>query len=145
MGDFKHYNESGGFDEYLYHQVGDTITASNGVQGKVINADSDPNDESFHEGLPLYSNTSEVYFKRNDEGDHEIEQARVYKDRRAYLDLDWGHGHGTHKKGVVHVQEWRYNSKGEWVRNKKERDLSNAEIERYGELILLANPNAKLR
>ena len=70
MGDFKNYNSSGGFDEYLYHQVGDTITASNGLQGKVMNGNSDPKDEKFHEGLPMYSNTSEVYFKRNDQPPH---------------------------------------------------------------------------
>lgn len=40
MGDVKSYRASGGFDQYLYRQVGDTITASNGVQGKVINVDS---------------------------------------------------------------------------------------------------------
>lgn len=145
MGDFKSYNPSGGFDQYTYHQVGETITASNGVQGKVINGNSDEKDELFHESLPIFSNTSEVYFKRNDEKPHEIEQARIYKNRKAALDFDWGHGHGEHEKGVVHVQEWYCNNKGKWVRRKKARGLSNEEIERYGELIKLANPNARLR
>jgi len=145
MGDVKHFIESGGFDEYLYHQVGDTITSSNGVQGKVINGNGDPSDEYFHDSLPIYSNTSEVYFKRNDLGQHDIEQARVYHDRKAALDFDWGHAHGSHEKGVVHVQEWHYNKKGEWVRKKGERGLSNEEIDRYGELLKLANPNVRLR
>lgn len=63
MGDFANYLPAGGFSEYLYHDVGDVITADNGVQGKVINKYTDPNDEEFHESLPTYSNTSEVYFK----------------------------------------------------------------------------------
>lgn len=37
MGDFKTYNTSGGFDQYLYYQVGDVIVARNGVQGKIVN------------------------------------------------------------------------------------------------------------
>jgi len=145
MGDVKYYNEAGGFDECLYHQVGDTITASNGVQGKVINSNNDPTDESFHDSLPIYSNTSEVYFKKSDVGQHEIEQARVYHNRKAALDFDWGHAHGSHEKGVVHVQEWHFNKNGQWVRQKRERGMSNEEIARYGELLKLANPNVRLR
>jgi len=145
MGDLKNFNPDGGFDEYLYHQVGDTITASNGVQGKVINKNEDTMDESFHDSLPLYSNTSEVYFKRSDEYPHEIEQARVYIDRKAALDFDWGHAHGSHEKGVVHVQEWYLDHRNRWVRSKVERGLNNDEIKRYGELLRLANPNVRLR
>jgi len=145
MGCVKNFNSNGGFDEYLYHQVGETITASNGVQGKVINKNDDPADELFHDSLPIYSHTSEVYLKRNDRLPHEIEQARVYINRKAALDFDWGHAHGSHEKGVVHVQEWHYNKKGKWVRKKEERGLSNEEIARYGELLKLANPNVRLR
>lgn len=36
MGNSREYTKSGGFSQYLYHQVGETITASNGVQGKIV-------------------------------------------------------------------------------------------------------------
>lgn len=144
MGDLSKYVESGGFTEYLYHDVGDIITASNGVQGKVINGPQDPKDESFHESLPLYSDTSEVYFKKSDEGEHLIEQARVFKDRQPSIDIDWGHTHGEFKEGTVHVHEWVPKPGGGFKR-KPPRLATAAELERYGELIKKANPNLKLR
>lgn len=144
MGDIKNYNETGGFDEYLYYQDGDVITASNGVQGKVVNDINEQNlkedEKTFHESLPMYSNTSEVYFKRSDEGGHYIEQARVYINRKAALDLDWGHGHGEHKIGFVHVHEWRINKNGKWVRGRNPRKMTKYEIERYGELLTMVYP-----
>lgn len=82
MGDFKSYNPSGGFDQYLYTQIGDTITASNGVQGKVITEFTMTPAKPFHESLPIYSNTSEVYLKKSDKGTYAIEQARVYHGRK---------------------------------------------------------------
>lgn len=144
MGDFSKFIESGGFSEYIYHDVGDFITASNGVQGKVINGSLDPNDESFHESLPLYSNTSEVYLKKADEGEHMIEQARVYIDRHPSIDIDWGHTHGKFKEGTIHVHEWVQNPDGSWKREPP-RAANNSELNRYGELIKKANPNLKLR
>ncbi len=36
MGLQQDYNESGGFSRYLYYQVGETITTSNGVVAKVV-------------------------------------------------------------------------------------------------------------
>lgn len=145
MGDFKSYNPSGGFDQYLYYQVGDTITAENGVQGKVIDEYTSSGTGKYHSSLPMYSNTSEVYFKKSDEGSNPIEQARVYKDRKVALDFDWGHEHGTYPKGVVHVHEWHLNKKGKWVRGANPRCMNNSEIARYGDLIKKANPNARLR
>lgn len=144
MGDFSKYVESGGFTEYLYHEVGDIITASNGLQGKVINGPADPKDESFHESLPLYSDTSEVYFKKSDEGDHPIEQARIFKDRHPSIDIDWGHTHGKFKEGTIHIHEWKPKQGGGWDR-KPPRAANNAEIERYGELLKKANPSIKFR
>lgn len=144
MGDFANYLPSGGFSQYLYHDVGEVITADNGVQGKVINKFTDPNDEEFHESLPLYSNTSEVYFKKSDEGDHPIEQARVYKDRHPLFDFDWGHSHKNYKEGTVHVHVWYKNNNGQWQRGEP-RQLNNDEIARYGDLLKKANSNVKLR
>lgn len=145
MGDLSKYVESGGFTEYLYHEVGDVITASNGVQGRVINGPADSSDESFHESLPLYSDTSEVYFKKSDEGGgHPIEQARVFKNRQPAMDIDWGHTHGEFKVGTVHVHEWVRKPGGGWKR-KPPRAANNAELKRYGELIKKANPNVRLK
>ena len=142
MGDVKSYNSSGGFDQYLYRQVGETITASNGVQGKVITSSAD--DNMFHDSLPFYSNTSEVYFKVSDET-KQIEQARIYKERKVALDFDWDHTHKPYEKGVVHVHEWHMNKKGEWKRSRTPRFMNDEEMKRYGELIKKANPKAKLR
>lgn len=35
MGMQRLYYDSGGFSKYLYHQVGETIIASNGIEGKI--------------------------------------------------------------------------------------------------------------
>lgn len=142
MGNGRLYQESGGFTEYLYRQVGCTITASNGVQGKIVTEYRD--NEKYHSSLPQYSNTSEAYFK-NDDITHEVEQARIYKNRRASLDLDWGHQHKEFPKGVVHVHEWRQDKKGNWTRTEKVRYMNNNEISRYGELLRKANENVRFR
>ncbi len=145
MGQQREYIESGGFSSYLYIQQGDTIVAANGVEGKVV----DKIEGSSYDGLPIFSNTSEVYFKRNQKG--EIIQARIYKDRKPVCDFDWDHSH-TNKNGekfeagVVHVQSFKQKSDGSWMRvSNKARYMSNEEMERYGELIKKANPKAKLR
>ena len=57
MGQQREYIESGGFSSYLYIQQGDTIVAANGVEGKVV----DKIEGSSYDGLPIFSNTSEVY------------------------------------------------------------------------------------
>lgn len=145
MGQQREYIESGGFSSYLYTQKEDTIVASNGVEGKVV----EKIEGSAYDGLPIFSNTSEVYFKRNPQG--EIIQARIYKDRKPVCDFDWDHAH-TNKSGekfeagVVHVQSFEQKNDGTWKRiSNKARYMSNEEMERYGELIKKANPNAKLR
>lgn len=145
MGLQREYIESGGFSTYLYTQQGDTVVASNGVEGKVV----EKIEGTAYDGLPIYSNTSEVYFKRNAQG--KIIQARIYKDRKPVCDFDWDHTH-TNKpgekfeEGVVHVQPFRLKPDGTWKReSKKARYMSLEEMRRYGELIKKANPNVKLR
>jgi len=140
MGGVSAYLDTGGFSEYLYHQVGDVISA-NGVSGKVLAKEGD---DRSHEGLPTYSNTSEVYFKLK-EYTNIVEQARIYKDRQAVLDFDWGHDHHEFKEGVVHVHEWYKNKNGKWVRSSKARHLNNEEMKKYGDLLKKANPNIKFR
>lgn len=145
MGSFKRYVATGGFSQYLYYQVGDTITAENGIQGKVVDKIDSSDNIKFHDSLPIYSNTSNVYFKRSDEGNNPIEQARIYTDRKATLDFDWGHTHGEHPKDVVHVHEWHFDKNGHWIRNANPRFMNNEEIANYGDLIKKANPNVRLR
>jgi len=144
MGDFKQYNESGGFDQYLYCQVGDTVTADNGVRGKVIDKITDES-QVFHDSLPMYSNTSEVYFKMSDKGSHPIEQARVYKSRKVALDFDWNHKHGDFEIGVVHVHEWYEDENGHWTRSDHPRYMNEEEIAQYENLFKKAAPWIKLR
>ena len=145
MGQQRQYLENGGFSSYLYTQRGDTFVASNGVEGKVV----EKIDGTAFDGLPLYSNTSEVYLKRDAQGN--IIQARIYKDRKPVCDFDWNHEH-TNKKtgevfpqGTVHVQEFKPKN-GTYVRDSKNaRYMSDAEISRYGELIQMVCPWARLR
>lgn len=140
MGGFKKYNPAGGFSEYLYHADGEPITAG-GITAKVVTR---IDDDAFHSSLPLYSNTGTAYMKRSDEEGHEIEQLRIYQDRKAVLDFDWGHSHGDHMKGTVHVHvltsDGNLHSDASAVRY-----MSNEEIAKYGSLIKAANPNVKLR
>ena len=124
----------------MYHQIGETLS-SNGVSGKVI--EKQGNDRA-HDGLLKYSNTSDVYFKLDDQTKL-IEQARIYKDRLVAYDFDWGHTHKEYKEGVIHVHEWYLNKKGKWVRSNKSRLLNNSEIEKYGELLKKANPKVMFR
>jgi len=142
MGDGRNYRESGGFDQYHYHQVGDTITSSNGVQGKII--EKKDSSKEYHDGLPMYANTSEVYFKISDKT-KKIEQARIYANRKVALDFDWGHSHKEFEEGVVHVHVWYKNKNDDWVRSKHPRMMNNFEMKRYGELLKLADSDVKLR
>jgi hypothetical protein len=140
MGGQRSYLESGGFSEYLYHQVGETITA-NGISGKVI----EPYGNNLsHSGLPQYSNTSNIYFKLDDKTG-KIEQARVYDGRKVAYDFDWGHTHKEYNAGIVHVHEWHKNSSGNWVRSSKPRGMNNDEIKKYGPLLKKANSEVRLR
>lgn len=146
MGLQREYIESGGFSTYLYYQDGKTIATSNGVERKVVSKI----EGTAYDGLPIFSNTSEVYLKRNKNG--EIVQTRIYKDRKPICDFDWDNPHKNKKsgesfeKGVVHVQEFKQKPDGAWYRDSRHaRYMSPDEMKRYGELIKKANPNAKLR
>lgn len=140
MGSFKVYNSKGGFTQYLYRQVGESVSAD-GVTAKITTR---IDDDAFHSSLPLYSNTSTAYAKCSDKGNHEIEQLRIYSDRKAAIDFDWGHQHGACAKGVVHVHI--VPSNGSLRGNpQKVRYMNNEEIAKYGALIKKLNPNVKLR
>lgn len=141
MGGLKHYLQTGGFTEILYQQVGETISAG-GISAKVIDKNDGP---GTHDGLPMYSNTAEVYLKLSDKTNL-IEQARIYTDRKACFDFDWGHTHDAdHPKGIVHVHEWFVGKDGQLKRGHKVRLMNNDEMARYGELLKKAFPNIKFR
>lgn len=145
MGLQRLYLESGGFSSYMYYQHGETLTASNGVQAKVIKKV----DGNGINGLPIMSKTGEMYLKANKSG--EIIQARIYKNREPHFDLDWGHPHTNldgekFPRDVVHVQSFYKGEDGGFVRNSKyARYMTPEEISRYGEILRRINPNIKFR
>lgn len=148
MGNQQYYIEEGGFSQWLYRTHPDYETIEiNGVRGQVIYCVDDVND--IHTSLPSYANTSDVYF-RIENG--EVVQGKLYLSREMALDFDWDHEH-TNKKtgehfemGTVHVQSYKKNNKGKFVRDSnKARLMTDAEIEKYGPLIHAFNPNVKFR
>lgn len=147
MGSQRKLIEGGGFSEYLYKQVGETLYM-NGLKCKTI-VKIDAKDK--HDGLPLYSNTSDIYFKISNKTG-EVEQIRVYENRKPLLDIDWGHEHQnedtkmTFPIGVAHVQEWSFDSKsGKPVRSEIAHFITDVEFEKYGEIIKKVYPNIKFR
>lgn len=144
MGNQRQYLKGGGFSEYLYKDESPKVTI-NGVTGKMISKVTDPT--GTHDGLPTYSNTSDIYFKKGEDG--LASQAKVYKDRKTILDFDWNHTHKnpdgtTFPKGTVHVQVYKVDDNGNIVRlSKKARPMTEYEIKKYGPIILHFNPNVK--
>lgn len=102
--------------------------------------------ESKHQkngALPRYSNTPNTkYFHQNSKG--RIDQLRIFKGRNSFLDIDWGHGHGSIPRGTPHIQQWRFDSKTEsLIRVGKERPMSTYMWRKYGDAILKADPGVK--
>lgn len=124
--------------------VGSAVVV-NGIKGKVVKRIGDPDNRSV---LPFYSGTSDVYFRKNENG---ICQARVYLERKMMIDFDWGHSHTnksdkqSFKSGVVHVQTWQWRSDGSFKRQPDARLMTGEEIRKYGKLILHFAPDAKFR
>lgn len=88
MGNQRQFNPIGGFSEYLYTSVSDSVII-NGVKGRVISlADRYDNRK---DNLPTYSNTSDIYFRKNE--NDEVVQGKVYQSREMIMDFDWGHSH----------------------------------------------------
>lgn len=141
MGNVRFYESAGGFSKYLFYQVGEAITDSKGLTGKIVTEYESV--KKLHSSLPNISNTSKVYFKLDDK-DKSVEQARVYIRRHAAYDFDWGHTHGSFRKGTVHVHEWHKGEEGKWQRSAEPRLMTPYEIACFGEIIHLANPKAKL-
>ena len=145
MGGQNYYKAEGGFSQYLYQHVGEVIEM-NGLRVKTIEYVGTKN---HHEGLPIYSNTSDVYLKiKKGSTECEIEQARIYKNRHAVMDLDWGHQHikgSKYTEGKVHVHFYEEKN-GKYFKNeKKSRFMNNEEIKLYGPIIRKVAPHVKFR
>lgn len=116
------YLASGGFVEYHYETTG----IIDGV--KIIHyKDGNPK-------LPEFSNTSNKYLGRNTKG--RIIQLRVYENRYAALDFDWGHSHEGSGINHVHIHEWVNG-----VRQRNPKPMTIEQIKKYGELLRKADEN----
>lgn len=101
--------------------------------------------------LPAYSNTSDMYFKRDASG--EIVQLRVYdKQHRAMYDIDINPKRSHNNKdgttilaGITHIHEWKVDANGNLVRGRKARLLTKSEIKKYGKKLEAANKNVKYK
>lgn len=140
MGKESLYIRDGGFSEYTY-RTKDVITDGN-IMGKLI----EPYASEDHQSLPLYSNTSKIYF-RKDTNTGKITQMRIYVNRKAAYDIEWGHAHKQFQIGDVHVHVWHKNKKGKWVGRGKgkyeARPMAEDEKAKYGGLIKKADPTAR--
>ena len=108
------------------------------MTGKVV---TKIDDESNHQGLPFYSNTSDFYVKISEE-DGTPEQIRIFKNLKAVIDIDWNHPHHPFKKGEIHVHDCVINQEGK-PKRKSARAATSDEIKKYGRLIKKINPNVK--
>ena len=106
--DFFSRDAKGRRSEYVSLERAKTV---NGVKGHIIKK---AGDSDTHTNLPCYSNTSDVYFRKNAYG---VCQARVYIGQKQFLDFDWSHKHTNQgsdgrsfDKGHVHVQVWKENA-----------------------------------
>ncbi|MBD5303696.1 MAG: hypothetical protein HDS18_02950 [Bacteroides sp.] len=143
----------GGFSQYLYcdHDGWATIELG-GIKAKVVRNISDQ--DGLHTSLPMAAGTSEMYLRLDNFGNPV--QARVYINRFSSLDFDWGHPHYNNPKkggdgkvfpkGVVHIQEFTSESDGSGYRmSYNARYASEAEINKYGEILKAFNPKIKFR
>jgi hypothetical protein len=145
MGTQRTLVKSGGFSSHCYYSVGQPICTSNGIVAKVVKKIN----ETPFDGLPIFSDTGEVYLKADINGN--VIQARIYRNRCPVCDFDWDHPHKNangerFEEGVVHVQEFKLNANGEWKRlGKKARYMTDDEIARYGELLRKLKSDIKFR
>ena len=141
MGSGRNYNPEGGFKTYNWQFYGETIDGVKIIYNK-------PGTEG-PDGLPYHSGASKAYFKKVK---GEIVQLRLYKNRRAFLDIDINplkpHNHKGKNympAGITHVHEWIPKKEGGFRRNKYARFLSDQEIKDFGDLLEKANSNVRYR
>lgn len=139
MGGLKHLQPQGGYSTRALYKTDEVVTKY-GITAKVL---SKIDGLKGHDGLPMTSNTSTYYMKRDDKG--RIEQIRIYSKRMGIIDLDWGHQHKDKPVGVVHVHHYKYDSRGIPMRDTSPRYMNNAELRKFGKFIKYVAPHAKLR
>ena len=84
--------------------------------------------------LPEYAKTSEAYLSINRDG--EMMHLRIYRDHAPILEIDVGHWkHYNKQKGYVHIHDYGRDANGNPCRKTPGRDLSPAEMSKYGKLI----------
>lgn len=97
--------------------------------------------KSVHDGLPTYSNTCDIYFKKGEDG--LACQAKLYKGRRSVLDFDWDHNHtnadgSKFEAGTVHVQVYKVDNNGNLERmSKYARRTTSEEVKKYGRFAVI--------
>ena len=127
MGSRGQYNDSRRFTlrfESHYHQVGEKIF---GVKVLQFN-------DRANSALPEYAKTSEAYLSINRDG--EMMHLRIYRDHAPVLEIDVGHWkHYNKQKGYVHIHDYGRDANGNPCRKTPGRDLSSAEMSKYGKLI----------
>ena len=140
--DFFSRDEKGRRSEYVSLEPARTV---NGVKGHLIKK---VGDKETHTNLPYYSNTSDVYFRKNANG---VCQARVYVGQKMFLDFNWSHKHinsdgKKFDRGVVHVQMWKQDKDGTFTRlSNNARYMNNLEMSKYGGLLKSFCPEVKFR
>ncbi|MGI6222389.1 MAG: hypothetical protein ACOYJG_02125 [Prevotella sp.] len=141
--DFFSRDEKGRRSEYVSLDPAKTV---NGVKGHLIKK---VGDKDTHTNLPYYSNTSDVYFRKNANG---VCQARVYVGQKMFLDFDWSHAHNNESDGklfpigTVHVQMWIEGQDGFFHRlSDNARYMRDQEINIYGPILKAFCPNIKFR
>ena len=139
MGLEKYYKKEGGFSQFMYHQIGEYFSM-NGFNIRVIGKIGEVKP---HSGLPTYSNTSYIYVKLSDV-DRTPEEIRIFMDRKAVMDIDWGHSHGGFKIGTAHVHNITISKDGTMTRS-SQRELTTEEIAKFGSILKYLNPDIKLK
>lgn len=144
---------------YRYTSLSVRVTI-NGVTGRMIADKSGVNVDHIY--LPMQK--SDIYFYPGKDGI--ATQAKLYSaDKKKQLDFDWnqihknkdrnGNATETFQEGVIHVQEYvstRYKDPKDkkWKdhfkrKSNNARPMTEAEIAKYGPIILKFNPNVKFR
>jgi hypothetical protein len=144
---FKQLNANNHQSEYEHIGAPKVV---NGVKGVIMRRRTD---SGTHTKLPVYADSSDLYFRQNKSG---VCQARLYINHKMFLDFDWSHNHNNYdaagnivqsfNRGTVHVQQWKEIEPGHFVRlNNNARGMNNYEIMKYGPILKSFCPDIKLR
>lgn len=79
--------------------------------------------------LPNFSNTSTGYVKLSNNVPHTI---RLYKNRKKFKDIDWGHANGNFKTGSFHVHDYKNGVRVHKGRKPSKHEFRIGMMVRYG-------------